>query len=57
MTDNKVIRVNFSPKTGPPDEADYYDDEPLCLITCAQCGGNMFKFLSKDDAMAMKNAA
>lgn len=25
--------------------------------TCAQCGGNMFKFLSKDDAMAMKNAA
>lgn len=24
---------------------------------CAQCGGNMFKFLSKDDAMEMKKAA
>lgn len=21
---------------------------------CAKCGGNMFKFLSKDDAMALK---
>ena len=21
---------------------------------CAKCGGNMFKFMSKDDAMAMK---
>lgn len=22
--------------------------------TCAQCGGNMFKFLSKDDALALQ---
>ena len=22
--------------------------------TCAKCGGNMFKFMSKDDAMKMK---
>ena len=24
---------------------------------CSQCDGNMFKFLSKDDAMKLKNAA
>lgn len=23
---------------------------------CSSCGGNMFKFLSKDDAMKVKNA-
>jgi len=25
--------------------------------TCSKCGGNMFKFLSKDDAEALKKAA